>query len=322
MKAIIQAGYGSPDELELTDVDKPVAKDGELLIRVHAASVNHGDQVILSGVPYVSRLAFGLPRPKYRIRGRDFAGTVESVGANVRRFRAGDEVYAEIETGTFAEYACVPEDVPEQKPANLTFEQAATMPVAAATALQALRDHGRVRPGQRVLVNGASGGVGTFAVQVARSFGAEVTGVCGTRNVDLVRSLGAAEVIDYTKEDFTRSGRHWDVILDLAGNHSLADLRRALTPRGTLVLSSATGGRWFGPLGRLVRARVLSPFVRQNVRTFMTRTNPKDLAELRRLAESGEITPAIDRTYPLSEVPEAMRYFGEGHARAKIVITI
>ncbi|GAA4182883.1 NAD(P)-dependent alcohol dehydrogenase [Streptosporangium oxazolinicum] len=322
MKAIVQERYGSAEVLGLGEVDKPVPGDNEVLVRVHAASVTHGDLVIMTGLPYLSRLAFGLRGPKQKIPGRDIAGEVESVGKNVTRFQPGDEVYAEVSAGGFAEYVRVPEDLTCPKPANLTFEQAAAVPYAANTALQGLRDRGGIAAGQKVLINGASGGVGTFAVQIAKSFGAEVTGVCSTRNTELVRSIGADHVLDYTREDFTRGDRRYDLVFDLAGNHSLSGFRRALSPGGTLVLSSSKGGRWLGPMGRLAGAVALSPFVRQSLRPYTAKRSQRNLADLKEMIESGRITPVIDRTYSLSEVPEAMRYFGEKHARAKIVITL
>jgi NADPH:quinone reductase-like Zn-dependent oxidoreductase len=322
MKAIVQEKYGSPEVLSIGEVDRPAPGDDEVLVRVHASSVTHGDLVSMTGLPYLGRLVLGLRRPRHEVPGRDVAGEVEAVGANVTWFQPGDEVYGEVASGGFAEYALVPENLLCQKPANLTFEQAAAVPWAANTALQGLRDRGGIGRGQNVLINGASGGVGTFAVQIAKAFGAEVTGVCSTRNAELVRSIGADHVVDYTQEDFTRSDRRYDLVFDLAGNHSLAELRRVLSPGGTLVLSSSRGSRWFGPMGRLIGALVLAPFVRQNLRTYVARPSRQNLAELKEMVESGRITPAIDRTYPLGEVPEAMRYFSEEHARAKIVITV
>jgi NADPH:quinone reductase-like Zn-dependent oxidoreductase len=251
------------------------------------------------------------------------AGQVEAVGMNVTRFRPGDEVFAFVETGSFAEYTCVSEDFLGLKPANLTFERAAAVPLAALTALQGLRDYGRIESGQRVLIIGASGGVGTFAVQIAKSFGAEVTGVCSTRNVDMVRSIGADEVIDYTQEDFTRSGQRYDLIFQLAGTHSPSDCRRALTSKGTLVLCSGdSSGRWIGPVDRIIKALVLSPFVSQRLGTFLAKRSKEDLQFLKELIEAGKVKPVIDRTYPLSEVAEAIRYLEEGHARGKVVITV
>jgi NADPH:quinone reductase-like Zn-dependent oxidoreductase len=324
MKAIVQDRYGSPDALEFRDVGKPVPADNEVLVRVHAAAVNAYDWHLMRGDPYLARLTLGLGRPKMKIRGRDFAGRVETVGADVKRFGPGDEVFGEVD-GAFAEYVCVPENMLETKPTNLTFEQAAAMPLAGNTALMGLRDAGRVQPGQQVLVNGASGGVGTFAVQIAKSFGAEVTGVCSTRNVDLVRSIGADHVIDYTQEDFTRNGRRYDVVFDLVGNRSLTDLRRALTPRGALILSGggvSRGGSLIGPMGLIIRGQALSRFVRHRLLVLMAMPSKENLATLRELAESGKVTPVIDRTYPLREAPEAIRYLEAEHARAKVVITV
>jgi len=278
----------------------------------------------MRGDPYVARPSFGFGRPKVKIRGTDFAGRVEAVGSDVQRFRPGDEVFGEAD-GAFAEYVCAPDGVVEAKPANLTFEQAAAMPLAANTALIGLRDVARVRPAQQVLVNGASGGVGTFAVQIAKSLGAEVTGVCSTRNVELIRSLGADHVIDYTVDDFARNGRRYDVVLDLVGNRSLTDFRRALTPAGTLVLSGggvSRGGSMFGPMGLFLKSQLLSRFVRHRLLTLPSRPSKENLAALRELAESGKLTPVIDRTYPLSEAPEAIRYLEVEHARAKVVITV
>jgi NADPH:quinone reductase-like Zn-dependent oxidoreductase len=299
-----------------------VMNDDEVLVRVRAAAVNHADWVYTSGRPLIARLAFGLRSPKQIVRGKDLAGQVEEVGKNVTQFRPGDEVYSEVEAGAFAEHAIVPAKLLAMKPANLTFEQAATVPLSARTALQALRDGGNLQPGQTVLINGASGGVGTYAVQIAKAIGGKVTGVASARNAELVRSLGASKVIDYTKEDFTKGGRRYDVILDLIGNHSLTKLRRALTHNGTLVLSSGTGSALFGPMGRIIRALALSPFVSQNLRVFSATLGTEVLDELRALIESGKVTPAIDRSYPLNETPKAIRYFVEEHARGKIVITV
>jgi len=322
MKAIFQDKYGSADVLELREIDQPVVNDNAVLVRVQAASVNPADWHFMRGLPYMFRMVFGLSKPKVKVRGRDVAGRVETVGKNVTQFRPGDEVYAEVDQGSFAEYTCASEDLLCLKPVNLTFEQAAAVPLAAGAALQGLRDTGNLQKGQKVLINGGSGGVGTFAVQVAKSFGAEVTGVCSTRNVDLVRSIGADHIIDYTREDFTRGGQRYDLIFDLVGNHSVWDCKRVLTPKGTLVLSSGEGGRWFGPVGRLIWALMLSLFVSQSLRPLAAKQSKEDLAVLKELIESGKVTPAIERTYPLSETPEAMRYFGEGHARAKIVIAL
>ncbi|NUK50227.1 NAD(P)-dependent alcohol dehydrogenase [Streptomyces lunaelactis] len=324
MKAIVQDRYGSPDVLELREVDKPVVADHEVLVRVRTAAVNARDWHLMRGDPYLARLVLGFGRPKTKIRGTDFAGQVEAVGKDVNRFRPGDEVFGESD-GAFAEYVCAPDDVVEPKPANLTFEQAAALPLAGNTALMGLRDLGRVQPGQTVLVNGASGGVGTFAVQIAKAFGAEVTGVCSTRNVDLVRSVGADRIVDYTREDFTRNGRRYDVVLDLVGNRSLAECRRALTPAGTLVLSGggvSEGGSLVGPMGLILRGQALSRFVSQRLLVLTATPNKENLAALRELAESGKVTPVIDRTYPLREVPEAIRYLEVEHAHAKVVITV
>ncbi len=278
----------------------------------------------MRGDLYVARPSFGFGRPKVKIRGTDFAGRVEAVGSDVQRFRPGDEVFGEAD-GAFAEYVCAPDGVVEAKPANLTFEQAAAMPLAANTALIGLRDVARVRPAQQVLVNGASGGVGTFTAQIAKSLGAEVTGVCSTRNVELIRSLGADHVIDYTVDDFARNGRRYDVVLDLVGNRSLTDFRRALTPAGTLVLSGggvSSGGSMFGPIGLFLRSQLLSRFVRHRLLTLPSKPSKENLAALRELVESGKLTPVIDRTFPLSEAPEAIRYLEVEHARAKVVITV
>jgi NADPH:quinone reductase-like Zn-dependent oxidoreductase len=322
MKAILQTRYGSPDVLHLADVPRPTIGDDEVLIRVRAGGVNHADWVYTSGRPLIARLAFGWRSPKQSVRGKDVAGQVEAAGKNVTQFRPGDKVFAEVEAGAFAEYAIVPVTLLALMPANLTFEQAATVPLSARTALQALRDGGRLLPGQTVLINGASGGVGTYAVQIAKALGAEVTGVASTRNAELVRSLGAVDVIDYTQTDFTAGGSRFDVILDLIGNHSLTKLRRALTHNGTLVLSSGTGNAVFGPMGRIIRALALSPFVSQNLRTFSPTLGTEVLDELRELVESGKVTPAIDRSYSLREAPEAIRYFAVEHARGKIVLTV
>ena len=322
MKAIVQHAYGSADVLHVEEIMRPVITDDEVLIRVRAASVNHADWVYTTGRPLIARLAFGLRKPKDSVRGRDVAGQVELVGRNVTRFRPGDEVYAEVDSGSFAEYTTVPEDLLAFKPANLTFEQAATVPLSARTALQGLRDGGRVQPGQKVLINGASGGVGTFAVQIAKTLGAEVTAVCSTRNAELVRSLGADHVVDYTLENFTTSGKRYDVILDLIGNHSLSAFRRALSRKGTLVLSSGTGGRVLGPMGRILRALALSPFISQDLRIFTAGRGRVALDELRDLIEAGLVTPAIDSTYPLRDTVEALRHFAEVHAHGKIVISV
>jgi NADPH:quinone reductase-like Zn-dependent oxidoreductase len=318
VKAIVQNNYGSPDVLELKEIDKPVVKENDVLVRVHAAGLHAGDVFGMRGEPYVIRMVVGLPKPKKNhVPGLDVAGHVEAVGKNVTRFQPGDEVFGAIASGACAEFACAAEDKFVLKPANLTFEQAAAVPTSAFTALRGLRDQGKVQPGQKVLINGASGGVGTFAVQIAKAFGAEVTGVCSTRNVDMVRSIGADHVIDYTQEDFTQSGGRYDFILDNVANHSFSDCRRALTPTGTLQPNSGHSGT-----GYVVKALVLSPFVSQQLRFFVSMGSNEDLAVLKELIESGKVTPVIDRTYPLSETPEAIGYVEEGHARGKVVITM
>jgi NADPH:quinone reductase-like Zn-dependent oxidoreductase len=326
MKAMVNTKYGPPDILELTEVDKSVPKDDEVLLKVHAASVNPADWHLLRGKPYIARLQLGPSRPKVRVLGCDVAGRIEAVGKNVTTLQPGDEVFGSPFMhgfGAFAEWACVSKDLLAPKPANLSFEQAAAVPLAASTALQGLRDHGRIEPGHKVLIIGASGGVGTFAVQIAKSFDAEVTGVCSTRNVDMVRSLGADHVIDYTREDFTRSGQKYDLIFQLAGTRSPSECRHALTSGGTLVqISGDSDGRWIGPMDRLIKALVLSPFVSQKMASFTVKPNKEDLRFLKQLIEAGQLAPMIERTYPLSETPEAIRYLENGHARGKVVITV
>ena len=323
MKAIVQDKYGSTDGLEFRDIGKPEIADDEVLIRVHAAGVDRGVWHLMTGLPYAIRLAgYGLRAPKTPVPGMDMAGVVEAVGKDVTRFHPGDEVFG-IGKGAFAEYARAPENKLALKPANLTFEQAAAVAVSGLPALQGLRDHGRVEPGQKVLIIGASGGVGTFAVQLAKVFGAEVTAVCSTTKVEMVRSLGADHVIDYTRDDFADGKQRYDVILDIGGNASLARLRRALAPRGTLVIAGGEkGGRWLGGTDRQLRALLLSRFVGQKLTTFVSKENHEDLIVLKELIESGKITPVIDRTYPLTEAPQAIRYLEQGHARGKIVITV
>lgn len=322
MKAVVQRRYGPPEVLEYTDVGRPVVGDGDVLVGVRAASVHPGDYFVLTGVPHIVRLAFGLRRPRCPIPGRDVAGVVEAVGPAVTDLEPDDEVFGWSTTGTLAQQACVPADQLVRKPDRLTMAQAATVPTSALTALQALRDIANVQPGQTVLVTGASGGVGSFAVQIAKAFGAEVTGVCSTRNVELVRSLGAAHVIDYTRTDFTQAGRRYDVILDNVEAQPLADVRRALTPAGTLIPNSGRGGRWLGPLGRIVKARVLSGFTRQQLKPFLSVGKRKDLLTLGDLLATGQVTPVIDRTYPLDEAADALRYVAAGHTRGKVVITV
>jgi NADPH:quinone reductase-like Zn-dependent oxidoreductase len=324
MKAMVRDAYGPPDVLELREIDIPEIADDEVLVRVHAAGVGRDVWHVMRGLPYPIRLAgYGLRAPNNPVIGSDMAGVVETIGKNVSRFQPGDEVFG-IGKGSYAEYVCAREDKLAPKPVNLTFEQAAVLAIMGSTALQALRDHGKVRQGQEVLVIGASGGVGTYAVQIAKAFGAHVvTGVCSTQKVEMVRSIGADHVIDYTREDFAEGDRRYDLILDIGGNSSLARLRRALAPRGTLVIVGGEGGgRWLGGTDRQIRALVLSPFVSQKLGTFVNKENHEDLLVLKELIESGKVTPVIDRTYPLSQVPEAIRYLEEGHARGKVVISV
>jgi NADPH:quinone reductase-like Zn-dependent oxidoreductase len=324
MRAIVQDTYGTPDVLHLADLDQPVAGDGRVLLRVLAASAHIGDWHLTAGMPYLVRvMGFGFRAPKIRVRGTDMAGRVEEVGPDVTRFRPGDEVFGFGE-GSFAEYATARQDKIASKPANLSFEQAATVPTSGLTALQALRDVGKVQPGQRVLVIGAGGAVGTFAVQIAKAFGAHVTGVCSSTKVELVRSLGADDVVDYTRDDFTQSGQRYDVILDTAGRRSLSHLRRALTPRGTLVIVGGEGGgRLMGGFDRqIARGPILSLFVGQSLRPIVAKEKGEDLLALAELIEAGKVTPVIGATYPLSDVPDAIRHLHEGHARGKVVITI
>ena len=322
MKAIVQTEYGSPDDvLKYQDIDQPEINDDEVLVRVHAAGVGIGDWLVAKGLPYVGRPMYGLRKPKQRVAGHEMAGQVEATGRNVTELHPGDQVFGQL-NGAFSEYVAVSEDALALKPTNLTFEQAAAVPVSAFTALQALRDQGEVQPGQRVLIVGASGGVGTFAVQIAKALGAEVTGVCSTRNVEMVRSLGADHVIDYSREDITRSGRQYDLVLDLAGNRSLSELRSVLTPKGTLVIVGGSGGPWLMGAGRTLRALMLSPFVGQQLRTLISKPNKEDLLVLKELIEAEQVTPVIDRTFPLSKMPEAIRHIGERHTQGKTVITM
>src|ERR1700737_2378427 len=327
MKAIVQERYGTSEVLELRDIDKPVIGEGEVLVRVRAAGVNPADWAIVGCLPCIARPIYGRGKPKNRVRGTDVAGEVEAVGASVTRFRPGDAVFGWCGHlgGAFAEYVSVSEDALVPKPANLTFEQAAAVPMAGTVALLAVRDYGKVQAGQKVLINGASGGVGTFAVQIAKSLGADVTGVCSTRNVDLVRSLGADHVIDYTKEDFAKGAERYDVILDNVPNHSLSECRHILSPKGKYVMIGGGGpndSRWVGPFGRLIHALLVSPFIGQEMGMMMADANQKDLTVLADLMQSGKVKPVIDRTYKLSEVPAAIAYLEEGHARAKVVITL
>jgi NADPH:quinone reductase-like Zn-dependent oxidoreductase len=316
MKAVVQNDYGSPDVLELKEVARPTVKENEVLVRVHAASLNAGDVFSMRGSPWLIRLSVGLPRPKNYILGWDMAGRVAAVGSQVTRFKPGDEVFASCH-GSLAEYVHVAEDKLALKPANLTFEQAAAVPTAAVTAIMGLRDAGKIQPGQKVLINGASGGVGTFAVQIAKAFGAEVTGVCSTRNVDLVRSIGADHVVDYTREDFMHNGQRYDLILDNVASRSFSELRRALTPQGKIIPNSGHAG-----MGYVFKAYVLSLVRRQHGSMYLAVPNSQNLAPLKDLIEAGKVTPVIDKTYPLSETPAAFRYLVKEHARGKVVITI
>ena len=321
MKAIVQDRYGKPEAvLGLQEIAKPAVKDGEVLVRVHAASIHVGDWLVVTGMPYIARPAYG--KPKGRVPGTDVAGTVEAVGNGVTGLRPGDEVFGWC-TGAFAEYASAPADHFVPKPANLTFEQAAAVGVSASTALQLLRDQGKIKPGQKVLINGASGGIGTFAVQIAKTFGAEVTGVCSTRNVEMVRSIGADHVIDYTREDFTRNGHRFDFILDNVANHSLSDTRRVLTPSGKLQSNNGTsGGRWFGTIGTVLKSATVSMFERRQLGPAIKFANRADLLVLKELIEAGKITPVIDATYALTDTGKALAHVGEGHARGTVVISV
>jgi NADPH:quinone reductase-like Zn-dependent oxidoreductase len=315
MKAIVQDRYGGPEALELAEIDRPPLGDRDALVRMHAASIHFGDQMIMRGKPKLFRPIYGFGKPRSRVPGLDIAGTVEAVGTGVTRFGPGEEVFGTC-TGALAEYVGTLEDKLDRKPSNLTFEQAAAVPTSGLAALHGIRDAGKVQPGRKVLINGASGGVGTFAVQIAKALGAEVTGVCSTRNVELVRALGADHVIDYTQEDFTQGGPRYDLILDNAGNHSLSALRRALAPTGRLIPNSGSAG-----LGTFITAFVSSPFLRQQGRPYLSVPKLKDLTFLKELIEAGKVTPAIDRTYPLSDAADAFRYLENGHARGKVVIT-
>jgi len=322
MKAIVYRCYGSADVLGFEDVEKPTPADDEVLVKVVAASVNPLDWHYMRGSPYLMRLGIGLGAPNDTSLGVDFAGTVEAIGRNVKRFKPGDEVFGGT-SGAFAEYVTVREDrALALKPANMTFEQSASVPIAGITALQALRDKGKIAPGKKVLINGASGGVGTFAVQIAKSFGAEVTGVCSTRNVEMVRSIGADHVIDYTQEDYTRSGQRYDLIIDNVGNHSLSANRRVLNSDGIFVIVGGPKGNWLKPLMNPIKALVFSPFVGQEFVMILAKLRKDDLAILSDLMQDGKVTPVIDRRYRLSEVPAAIRYSEEGHARGKIVIDL
>jgi NADPH:quinone reductase-like Zn-dependent oxidoreductase len=322
MKAVLQRRYGTPDVLELADVATPALGGDQVLIRARAAAIHPGDLLLMQGRPLVMRAMFGLRRPTRATPGYDVAGTVEAVGEDVDQVRVGDEVYGQGE-GSCAEYAAAAHDAVVPKPPDLTFEQAAALPMSGLTALHALRDAAQIEPGQRLLVNGASGGVGVYAVQIGAALGAHVTGVCSTRNVELVRSLGADDVIDYTQQDFTRAGARYDVILDNVANHPLSQLRHALTPVGTLLPNNGTsGGRWLGPLPRMVHALAWSPFVSQRMRLFVSQPVHADLVALAHMVDSGQVRPVIDRTFPLDATADAFAYLAQGHARGKIVITV
>lgn len=316
MKAIVQNSYGSPAVLKLMEVDKPVMKDDQVLVRVYANSLNAGDYFTMKGSPWLVRFMVGFPRPKDYVLGWDIAGRVEAIGSQVTQFQPGDEVFGAVDHA-FAEYVVASTDLLARKPANLTFEQAAAVPTAGITALQGLRDAGKVQAGQKVLINGAAGGVGTFAVQIGKALGAEVTAVCSSRNVEMVRSIGADHVVDYTSEDFTRNGRRYDLILDNVGNRTFTGLRQALTPQGVIIPNSGHGG-----MSYVLKAFLLSPFMRQQGQPLMTKNNNKDLVYLQELIEAGKVTPVIDRTYPLPETPMALGYAAEGHVRGKVVITV
>jgi NADPH:quinone reductase-like Zn-dependent oxidoreductase len=319
MKAIVYTEYGPPDVLQLKEVEKPTPKENEVLVKVHAASINYGDLPVLRGEPLQRLMGGGLRKPRHKILGDDIAGCVEAVGENVEQFHPGDEVFGLSIFGAFAEYACAKEKLLVLKPASMTFEQAAAIPFAAITALNGLRDKGQIQPEQKVLINGASGGVGTFAVQIAKSFGAEVTGVCSTRKLDMVRSIGADHVIDYTREDFTTSGQHYDLIFAVGGYHPLADYKRALSPEGIYVCAGGTSAQYFQGL-------LLGPFISmmgsKKMGSMYGNPNQKDYIFLSELFEAGKVVPVIDRCYPLIEVPEALRYLEEGHAQGKVVITV
>jgi len=321
MRAIVRDTYGSFDVIGVRDIARPVVGDDEVLVRVRAAGLHIGDCFAVRGNPFVMRLATGLFKPKREIPGFDVAGTVEAVGSRVKQFRPGEEVFGACK-GACAEYACVEKNKLAQKPANLTFEEAAAVSTSALAALHALRDVGKLQPDQKVLINGASGGVGTFAVQIAKSLRAEVTGVCSTANVDMVCSIGADHVIDYTRKDFARDGERYDLILDNIENRSLADCRRALAPGGTLILNSCTGARGIRLLVRLVKPLLLSPLVRQNLRRYLSVPNHRDLVRLSELIESGKLKPVIDRKYPLQGTAAALAYIEAGHARGKVIVTV
>ena len=322
MKAIVQDRFGSPEDvLKLKEIDKPMVEDDGVLVQVRAASIHIGDSHMTLGVPYVLRPVFALSKAKNGVPGTDMAGTVEAIGKDVTQLQPGDEVFGPCK-GAFAEYVSVSQDGLALKPPKFSFEQAAALGTSAFTALQALRDQGNIKPGQKILITGASGGVGTFAVQIAKSYDAEVTGVCSTRNLDMVRSLGADHVVDYTREDFTRSEQRYDFILDNVGSHSLSHTRSALTPRGTLSSNGAPVSGWIGGLGYFATALITSLFMRQQERPFVSAANKEDLATLKDLAETGQVTPVIDRVYPLDQASDAVAHVGEGHSQGKTIITL
>ncbi|RSL16755.1 NADPH:quinone reductase-like Zn-dependent oxidoreductase [Edaphobacter aggregans] len=322
MKAIVYHDYGSPDVLQLEEIEKSTPGDKEVLIKVRAASVNPLDWHFIRGTPYIVRIVMtGLRKPKNTRLGVDVAGQVEAVGSAITQFKPGDEVFGTCR-GAFAEYVCISESNLVIKPNNVTFEQAAAVPIAAFTALQGLRDKGKIQPGQKILVNGASGGIGTFAVQIAKSYGADVTGVCSTRNIDMVRSIGADQVIDYTKEDFTKSSQRYDLIFDAIGNHSLSARRRLLTPSGICVMAGGPSGRWKMGLASGIKALVWSQCSSRKLTGLLAKSSEEDLTILHDLMATGKVTPVIDRQYSLSELPDAIRYLEQGHARGKVVITL
>ncbi len=316
MKAIVQSGYGSPGVLALKEVAKPAITDDQVLVRVHAISINAGDYFSMRGSPWLVRFSVGFPQPKDYILGWDMAGRVEAMGSAVTQFQPGDAVFGAV-SHAFAEYVVATAGKLAPKPANLSFEQAAAVPTAGLTALQGLRDAGKVQPGQNVLINGAAGGVGTFAVQIGKALGAQVTGVCSTRNVEMVRAIGADHVVDYTKEDFTRSGQRYDLILDNVGNRAFSDMRRVLTPQGHIIPNSGHGG-----MSYVIKAFLLAPFMRQQDKPLFATINGQDMVALKDLIEAGKVTPVIDRTYPFEEISAALGYAAEGHARGKVVITV
>jgi NADPH:quinone reductase-like Zn-dependent oxidoreductase len=322
MKAIVYTEYGSPDVLQLKEVDKPAPKENEVLVKIQAAAITVGDLIFVKGEPFLARLGSGLLKPKHEIPGKEMAGRVEAVGVNVTQFKPGDEVFGDLYVcglGAFAEYVCVPENAIALKPVNKSFEEAAAVAESAIVALQGLRDRGKIKPGQKVLINGASGGVGTFAVQIAKSFGAVVTAVCSTRNLAMARSIGADYVIDYTQEDFTQNGQRYDLILAVNGYHPISDYKRALSPKGTYVMTG-------GSMAQMSQAMIQGPWISmtgsQKMSNMGLKPNKKDLIFMKELLEAGKVKPVIDRRYPLAEVPEALRYLDEGHAQGKVVITV